>query len=118
MFLWQKEITAKLGAKVYNACGKYNLNQSASLVEQAQRIITHDTGLMHVAAAFKKPITSVWGNTIPEFGMYPYLPGEGSKMVEVPNLRCRPCSKLGYNNCPKKHFNCMQLVDELEVANG
>lgn len=112
-----KEITAKLGSKVHNACGKYNLNQSASLVEQATRIISHDTGLMHVAAAFKKPITSVWGNTIPEFGMYPYLPGEGSKRVEVPNLRCRPCSKLGYPKCPKKHFNCMQLVDELEIAN-
>ncbi|MBL4624244.1 MAG: glycosyltransferase family 9 protein [Flavobacteriales bacterium] len=112
-----REITAELGSIVFNACGKYNLNQSASLVRQADKIISHDTGLMHVAAAFKKQIISVWGNTIPELGMYPYLPGENSKIVEVTNLRCRPCSKLGYTKCPKKHFNCMNMIDELEIAN-
>nr|MBA3900350.1 glycosyltransferase family 9 protein [Bacteroidota bacterium] len=33
--------------KVYNACGKFNINKSASLVKQAKKIISHDTGLMH-----------------------------------------------------------------------
>lgn len=94
---------------VFNACGVFNLNQSASLVEQTERIITNDTGLMHIAAAFKKDIISVWGNTVPEFGMYPYLPGENSKIVEV-KLSCRPCSKLGYDKCPKTHFKCMEGI--------
>ena len=58
--------------KLYNACGKFNLNESAGLVRQARLVVTHDTGLMHIAAAFKRPILSVWGNTVPEFGMYPY----------------------------------------------
>ncbi|MEW6467991.1 MAG: glycosyltransferase family 9 protein [Bacteroidota bacterium] len=102
--------------RVYNACGKYNLNQSASLVRQAQRIITHDTGLMHIAAAFKKDITSVWGNTVPAFGMYPYLPGRGSKIIEVKGLSCRPCSKLGHAQCPKGHFRCMMEINEAEIA--
>jgi hypothetical protein len=35
-------------------------------------MITHDTGLMHIAAAFQKPVVSIWGNTVPAFGMYPY----------------------------------------------
>jgi ADP-heptose:LPS heptosyltransferase len=102
--------------KVYNACGKYSLNQSASLVRQANKIISHDTGLMHVAAAFKKDIISVWGNTVPEFGMYPYMAGENSLIAEVKGLRCRPCSKIGYSRCPKKHFYCMNLIDELEIT--
>jgi ADP-heptose:LPS heptosyltransferase len=102
--------------KVYNACGKYNLQQSASIVRQAKKVITHDTGLMHIAAAFKKDIISVWGNTIPEFGMYPYLAGEKSKIIEVKDLPCRPCSKIGYNKCPKKHFYCMNLIDENDVV--
>ncbi|HUD91393.1 MAG TPA: TonB-dependent receptor, partial [Sphingobium sp.] len=58
--------------QILNACGKYNFNQSASLIQKALIVFTHDTGLMHVAAAFRKKVYSIWGNTIPEFGMYPY----------------------------------------------
>lgn len=100
----------------YNACGKYNLGQSASLVKNAKIIIAHDTGLMHIAAAFKKIIISVWGNTIPEFGMYPYLPDSKSVIFEVKGLKCRPCSKIGYMKCPKKHFRCMTEQNEIEIA--
>jgi ADP-heptose:LPS heptosyltransferase len=94
-------------------CGKLTLGQSASLVKQATVVVTHDTGLMHIAAAFQKPIVSIWGNTIPEFGMYPYLPSAESKQFisEVKELSCRPCSKIGYSACPKKHFHCMQNQD-------
>ncbi|HCR89971.1 MAG TPA: glycosyl transferase [Prolixibacteraceae bacterium] len=102
---------------VIDFCGKLNINQSASLVEQARLVISNDTGLMHIAAAFRKKIVSVWGNTVPQLGMYPYLPGEGSKMLEVGGLKCRPCSKLGKHKCPKKHFNCMNLIPEQALIN-
>ncbi|MCB9335981.1 MAG: glycosyltransferase family 9 protein [Flavobacteriales bacterium] len=104
----------EVGEKVCNACGKYNLNQSASLVEQSKVLITHDTGLMHIGAALGKKIISVWGNTIPEFGMYPYFPKHPEKyvVVENKNLKCRPCTKIGYDKCPKGHFKCME---ELKV---
>ncbi len=101
-----KELNKK--AIIYNACGKYNLNQSASLVKQAKYVFTHDTGLMHIAAAFKKEIFSIWGNTIPEFGMYPYR--TKFTVLENTKLSCRPCSKIGYNKCPKKHFKCMKEI--------
>ena len=54
----------------------------------------------------------VWGNTVPEFGMSPYKAVEGSKIIEVQHLSCRPCSKIGYDKCPKGHFKCMQEIDE------
>jgi len=92
--------------------GKLRINQSASLVKNARLVIANDTGLMHIAAAFHKKILSVWGNTSPELGMYPYLPGEGSEILEVKGLPCRPCSKLGYHECPKKHFRCMNDIPE------
>jgi heptosyltransferase-2 len=103
---------------VYNACGKFTLNQSASLVQKAQVVVSNDTGLMHIAAAFKKPIVSLWGNTVPAFGMYPYY---GSATVanilfEMADLPCRPCSKLGYRQCPQKHFNCMNWLNESAIA--
>jgi ADP-heptose:LPS heptosyltransferase len=97
--------------KTINLCGKLNLNQSASIIQQANKVITSDTGLMHIAAAFKKDIISLWGNTIPEFGMGPYLAGKNSQILEVKGLSCRPCSKLGYKKCPKGHFKCMNDIE-------
>jgi ADP-heptose:LPS heptosyltransferase len=96
---------------VTNACGKLNINQSASVIEQSDLVITSDTGLMHIAAAFNKKIISVWGNTIPEFGMGPYNPASQNLILEVADLPCRPCSKLGYDACPLGHFKCMNEID-------
>ena len=96
---------------IINLCGKLNLQQSASVLKQAKLVISNDSGLMHIAAAFKKNIISFWGNTIPRFGMTPYLAGEKSEIFEVENLKCRPCSKIGYEKCPKKHFNCMKMLN-------
>ncbi len=103
---------------VFNACGKLSLNQSASLLRQAEKVITHDTGLMHIAAAFHKKIISVWGNTVPDFGMYPYLGDDAQhkpELIEVQNLSCRPCSKIGFDRCPKGHFKCMIDMDEDKI---
>lgn len=97
--------------KTINLCGELNLNQSASVLQQSQKVITSDTGLMHIAAALKKDIISLWGNTIPEFGMTPYLPGKNSQILEVKELPCRPCSKLGHKKCPKEHFLCMENIN-------
>jgi len=91
--------------KIFNGVGKFNLNQSASLVKAANYVFTHDTGVMHIAAAFKKEIFSIWGNTSPFFGMYPYQ--TKFSVFEVKDLGCRPCSKIGYEVCPKGHFKCM-----------
>ncbi len=101
------EIIAGNTKNIFNACGMFSLHQSASAIQQSKLVITHDTGLMHIAAAFHKPVISVWGNTIPEFGMSPYRPGQGSRIFEVKNLSCRPCTKIGYKKCPEKHFKCM-----------
>lgn len=109
------EVVKNTSGKAINACGTFNLDQSASVIQQADKVITSDTGLMHIASAFKKDIVSIWGNTIPEFGMYPYLPGQNSKILEVKGLPCRPCSKLGYRKCPKGHFKCMMEIDAKKV---
>jgi len=111
-------------AKVYNACGKFNLNESADLVRRARVVVSNDTGLMHIAAAFKKPIVSLWGNTTPEMGMFPYYGFNNlnqnvsrlSVMLEVKHLSCRPCSKIGYHKCPKKHFKCMNDISAEQMT--
>ena len=114
------QIEKEVGENIYNACGKYNLNQSASLVKQANVLITHDTGLMHIAAALGTKTISVWGNTVPEFGMYSYFPKnpENYKIIENKELSCRPCSKIGYEQCPKKHFKCMNEIPVKSIVDS
>lgn len=110
-----RDISNQTGDHVLDTCGKYNINQSASLIRQSRLVITHDTGLMHIAAAFQKKILSVWGHTIPAFGMYPYMPDRASKIFEVEGLSCRPCTKIGKKKCPKGHFRCMNDIDHSEI---
>ncbi len=102
---------------LFNACGAFSLNQSAAFIRDAEMVISGDTGLMHIAAAYQKKIVSLWGNTVPEFGMYPYVPQKPEQVVVLENkdLNCRPCSKLGFDKCPKKHFNCMMQLDVTNV---
>ncbi len=103
---------------VFNGCGEFTINQSASLIQKADIVITNDTGLMHIAAALRKKIVVLWGNTIPQFGMYPYLPvslQNQYRNIQVNELSCRPCSKIGFEKCPKGHFNCMMHIEEDDI---
>jgi len=112
-----REITQTCNNAI-NLCGDLNLNQSASILQQAKKVIAHDSGLMHIAAAFNKQIISIWGNTVPELGMYPYLPSSPLlySIHQVNDLKCRPCSKIGYQSCPKKHFNCMNMQNLTKIS--
>jgi ADP-heptose:LPS heptosyltransferase len=112
------EIAATDDIKIYNACGKFNINETADLIRKAKVIVTHDTGWMHVAAAFKKPVISVWGNTIPAFGITPYYGDYQNKesRFEIEKLWCRPCSSKGYKKCPLGHFKCMGQQDVERMA--
>ncbi len=105
--------------KIYNACGKFSLNESADIVRNSKLVISHDTGLMHVATAFNKTVFAIWGSTVPSLGMNPYykkdklnnatlLPYQN---VQVHKLWCRPCTKIGRHKCPQGHFKCMKNID-------
>jgi ADP-heptose:LPS heptosyltransferase len=101
-----------------NLCGKLTLQQSASVVDQSAVVLTHDTGLMHIAAALHKRVVSVWGSTVPAFGMYPFYP-EGMHLntsIEITGLSCRPCSKIGHPSCPQGHFRCMVDLDAHQIS--
>ncbi len=103
--------------KVVSAVGAASIHESAWLAKNAKALLTHDTGLMHIAATFEVPIHLIWGNTVKDFGMYPYrLEQENVFHYEVAHLACRPCSKIGYQQCPKGHFSCMRKQDLTQIA--
>lgn len=111
-------IRKSISKSIISACGSFDIFQSASILNQSTSIIAHDTGLMHIAAALKKPQVVIWGNTIPAFGMYPYYGNENVQWIsfEQKELKCRPCSKLGYDKCPKGHFKCILNHDLSAIA--
>jgi ADP-heptose:LPS heptosyltransferase len=105
--------------KIYNACGKFNLNESADIVRCSKLVISHDTGLQYIASAFKKPTIAIWGGTSPKLDVEPYYGTNYTAHqkkspyvnVLVPNLPCQPCSKYGTKKCPRGHFKCMEQQD-------
>lgn len=112
------EVEVNLSVPVWNLCGQSTLGETAQVARHARALLTPDTGVMHIASAFDTPIMSVWGNTVPKLGMYPYRPGrpESFAMAEVGGLRCRPCSKIGFEQCPKGNFRCMEEHDINKIA--
>lgn len=112
--------------RIYNSCGKFSLNESADIIRCAKVVVTHDTGLMHIGAAYKRKIVSIWGNTTPSLGMFPYYGYNNLKsnispdsiLVQNTNVGCRPCSKIGYEKCPKGHFKCMKQIDSKEIESA
>ncbi|MFM7668541.1 MAG: glycosyltransferase family 9 protein [Bacteroidota bacterium] len=111
-------ISKSVNKALVSFCGELNIQQSASVLKQAKVVLTHDTGLMHIAACFSAPIVTIWGNTTPILGMSAYTPTQLNQAVnvEVEDLSCRPCSKIGYATCPKNHFNCMNLQDVEKIS--
>ncbi len=111
--------------KVWNTAGLASLQESAALIRAAEKVISPDTGMMHIASAFGKPVCSIWGSTTPRLGMYPYFGGSdpmqtyldrGGYLAEVPGLPCRPCSKIGHAACPEGHFRCMRNQDAAAIV--
>ena len=113
------EIAAAVPHFIYNATGKYDLKESASIIQMAQVVVSHDTGFLHVAAAFKKPTITIWGATSPELQFEAYYPAVSTTPHYnsiVPSLTCQPCSKQGESKCPQGHFACMRLQNINTIA--
>jgi ADP-heptose:LPS heptosyltransferase len=105
--------------KIINACGKFNLHESALLVQQSKTVISHDTGFLYIACAYHKKAVAIWGATSPDLQVEPYYPISENAMYYnaiVPNLSCQPCSNYGTKKCPKGHFNCMRQQDIAVIA--
>ena len=110
--------------KIFNACGKFNLHESALLVKQSRTVISHDTGFLYIACAFHKKTVAIWGATSPALQVEPYYPNTTSSFNKdewyfnaiVPNLPCQPCSNYGTKQCPQGHFACMKKQDLQSIA--
>lgn len=95
-------------SKVLNYCGQLNIKELASVIYNSDYVICNDSAILHLSEALGKNVVAVFGSTVKEFGFFPQLPG--SKILEINNLKCRPCTHIGRESCPEKHFRCMMEI--------
>lgn len=98
-----------LSSNVVNLCGLTTLTESAAIISQASAVVTSDSAMMHVAAAYRRKVLALWGSTSPRFGFWAYATDRTD--YTVPSLPCWPCRRMGSSRCPKGHFHCMMNQD-------
>jgi heptosyltransferase-2 len=89
------------------------IREIAALFRRSTAVISNDSGLMHLAAGLGKAVVALFGPTVREFGFYPF---RARSAVLEHHLDCRPCSAMGSESCPKKHFRCMLDTHPLNVV--
>lgn len=106
--IFNKTKTINSSINIVDYSGQTSLIATASIIDKVNLMISNDTGVMHIAAARKIPVTAIFGSTTKDFGFSPF--GVPYIICENNNLTCRPCSHIGRHSCPKGHFDCMNKL--------
>lgn len=89
-----------------NLAGELSIPQVIYLLTKSNLLITNDSAPTHLAGLVNCPTLTIYGPTSPIFGFYPR--GQFDKVVEIDNLKCKPCSIHGTVECPIKTHKCMK----------
>ncbi len=109
------EIYRVIPGRCIDLSGKFSLMESACALSKMDAVVSNDSGFMHIADALQKPVIAIFGPTTKEFGFYPR--NANARVIEHKGLYCRPCSHVGSDRCPEKHFRCMRDIKPEIVYN-
>ncbi len=102
------EIAALSGQPLLNLCGETGLSEALALISGAIGVVSNDSGLMHVAAAYGRPQVAVFGSSDPR-----HTPPRSPKArVEWLHLECSPCFE---RECPLGHLDCLNRISPATV---
>jgi heptosyltransferase-2 len=99
---------AALAPQVKQLAGKTSLYQAVALIAAATAVVSNDSGLLHIASAFNRPVLAIYGPTDPDHAP-PF-----SSVAHSFSLRldCAPCRQ---RVCPLGHQDCMQKLLPAQV---
>ncbi len=94
------EVAAQVPTGIVNLAGRTTLIEALDLLSRADRVVSNDSGLMHVACALGRRVVAVFGSTSDAF-----TPPLGENAYVVRNhLDCSPCFQ---RECPLGHLRCL-----------
>ncbi len=89
-----------------NFAGELTIPQVIYLLSKTNLLVTNDSAPTHFAGLVNCPTLTIYGPTSPIFGFYPR--GKHDKSIQIDNLKCKPCSVHGSDDCPIKTHSCMR----------
>lgn len=104
-----EEVASRLSVPSKNLAGWTSLRELIAVTSQLSLLLTNDSALLHIGEACRVPVVALFGPTVRPFGFAPYR--ATSRVAEVGNLGCRPCTLHGGERCPLKHHRCMEDLD-------
>ncbi|NNU44653.1 lipopolysaccharide heptosyltransferase II [Ramlibacter montanisoli] len=111
-----EEIRAQAPERCRNLAGQTSLLEAFALIAGAGHVVSNDSGLMHVAAAFGVPQVALFGSSSP---LHTPPLSERAQVVwlkqdplYMPPLDCAPCFQ---RECPLGHFRCLKDVSPQRV---
>ena len=114
--LWEEIAQAAGGAACRVLAGKTSLVEALALIAGARAVVSNDSGLMHVAAAFGVPQVAVFGSSSPLHT--PPLSARAQVLwlkqdaAYQPALDCAPCFE---RECPLGHTRCLTDIPPARV---
>jgi heptosyltransferase II len=97
-----------MGIDVVNLTGESDIADVMFIIRQSRLVICNDSMTMHIACAFKIPVVAIFCATTPSLGYYPWK--NKNILLEIADLKCKPCGRHGGNRCPTGTYDCIKMI--------
>jgi heptosyltransferase I len=104
-----RQVEELAGGRILNLAGRTGLPEVMALVAGASMSVMHDSGPMHLATAFDKPMVAIYGPTSPQL-TGPYRRPEAVVRCET---SCSPCRLKRVASCEYNHRCLRELSPQV-----